>query len=110
MKFKLSTIFAIMWSLSHTQPCVDLLAKFSERPIFFFSECLRFYLSNIVHKPWKLVQDFSASCAAEILGNNLAGWLKLKKFSTNLKWSKIGKLHMNLIQVNWNKCINLFCL
>ncbi|KAK7371969.1 hypothetical protein VNO80_05336 [Phaseolus coccineus] len=42
--------------------------------------------------------DFSASCAAEILGNNLAGWLKLKKFSTYLKWSKIGKLHMNLIQ------------
>ncbi|BAT80656.1 hypothetical protein VIGAN_03025200 [Vigna angularis var. angularis] len=42
--------------------------------------------------------DFSASCAAEIIGNNLAGWLKLKKFSTYLKWSKIGKLHVNLIQ------------
>ncbi|XP_027329590.1 putative BPI/LBP family protein At1g04970 [Abrus precatorius] len=42
--------------------------------------------------------DFSASCAAEIVGNNLAGWLKLRKFSTYLKWSKIGKLHMHLIQ------------
>ncbi|KAH1062748.1 hypothetical protein GLYMA_02G295500v4 [Glycine max] len=42
--------------------------------------------------------DFSASFAVEILGNNLAGWLKLRKFSTSLKWSKIGKLHMNLIQ------------
>ncbi|KAG4952912.1 hypothetical protein AAZX31_14G017700 [Glycine max] len=42
--------------------------------------------------------DFSASCAVEIVGNNLAGWLKLRKFSTYLKWSKIGKLHMNLIQ------------
>ncbi|KAK7385992.1 hypothetical protein VNO78_32010 [Psophocarpus tetragonolobus] len=42
--------------------------------------------------------DFSASCAVEIVGNNLAGWLKLRKFSTHLKWSKIGKLHMNLIQ------------
>ncbi|KAL2316701.1 hypothetical protein Fmac_030577 [Flemingia macrophylla] len=42
--------------------------------------------------------DFSASCAVEIVGNNLAGRLKLRKFSTNLKWSKIGKLHLNLIQ------------
>ncbi|RDX95526.1 putative BPI/LBP family protein [Mucuna pruriens] len=42
--------------------------------------------------------DISASCAAEVVGNNLAGWLKLRKFSTYLKWSKIGKLRMNLIQ------------
>ncbi|TKY57351.1 putative BPI/LBP family protein [Spatholobus suberectus] len=42
--------------------------------------------------------DISASCAAEVVGNNLAGWLKLRKFSTDLKWSKIGKLHMHLIQ------------
>ncbi|KAK7320345.1 hypothetical protein VNO77_29745 [Canavalia gladiata] len=42
--------------------------------------------------------DISASCAVEIVGNSLAGWLKLRKFSTYLKWSKIGKLHMHLIQ------------
>lgn len=42
--------------------------------------------------------DISASCAVEIVGNNLAGRLKLRKFSTYLKWSKIGKLHLNLIQ------------
>lgn len=57
-----------------------------------------------------MVQDFSASFAVEILGNNLAGWLKLRKFSTSLKWSKIGKLHMNLIQVYWNNCDHLFSL
>ncbi|XP_015973041.1 putative BPI/LBP family protein At1g04970 [Arachis duranensis] len=42
--------------------------------------------------------DISASFAAEIIGNNVTGKLKLIKFSTNLKWSKIGKLHMQLIQ------------
>lgn len=52
--------------------------------------------------------DISASCDAEIVRNSLTGRLKLKKFSTNLKWSKIGKLHMNVIQVNISKCIHLF--
>ncbi|KAJ1392506.1 Lipid-binding serum glycoprotein, C-terminal [Sesbania bispinosa] len=42
--------------------------------------------------------DVSASCAAEIVGNDLTGRLKLRKFSTYLKWSKIGKLHMHVIQ------------
>ncbi|XP_061345448.1 putative BPI/LBP family protein At1g04970 isoform X2 [Gastrolobium bilobum] len=42
--------------------------------------------------------DISASCAVDIVGNNLTGWLKLRKFSTYLKWSKIGKLHMHVIQ------------
>ncbi|MED6208280.1 hypothetical protein PIB30_043560 [Stylosanthes scabra] len=42
--------------------------------------------------------DISASCDAEIIGNNITGKLKLIKFSTYLKWSKIGKLHMQLIQ------------
>ncbi|XP_061348902.1 putative BPI/LBP family protein At1g04970 [Gastrolobium bilobum] len=42
--------------------------------------------------------DISASCGVEIVGNNIAGRLKLQKFSTYLKWSKIGKLHMHLIQ------------
>lgn len=42
--------------------------------------------------------DISASCDAEIVRNSLTGRLKLKKFSTYLKWSKIGKLHMNVIQ------------
>nr|AFK49298.1 unknown [Medicago truncatula] len=42
--------------------------------------------------------DISASCDAEIVRNSLTGRLKLKKFSTDLKWSKIGKLHMSVIQ------------
>nr|AFK46614.1 unknown [Lotus japonicus] len=42
--------------------------------------------------------EISATFAVEIIGNNLAGWLKLRKFSTYLRWSKIGKLHMHTIQ------------
>ncbi|KAJ1441313.1 Lipid-binding serum glycoprotein, C-terminal [Sesbania bispinosa] len=44
--------------------------------------------------------DISASCAVEIVKNKIAGRLRLQKFSTYLKWSKIGKLHMNLVQGN----------
>ncbi|PNX79014.1 LBP/BPI/CETP family, carboxy-terminal domain protein, partial [Trifolium pratense] len=43
--------------------------------------------------------DVSASCGVEILGNNIAGRLTLQNFSAYLKWSKIGKLHIHLIQV-----------
>ncbi|XP_054798489.1 putative BPI/LBP family protein At1g04970 [Prosopis cineraria] len=43
--------------------------------------------------------EVSASCSAEILRNNIAGSLRLNDFSTYLKWSKIGPLHMHLIQV-----------
>jgi hypothetical protein len=46
-----------------------------------------------------MLQDVSASCGVEILGNNIAGRLTLQKFSAYLKWSKIGKLHIHLIQV-----------
>ncbi|XP_058745040.1 putative BPI/LBP family protein At1g04970 [Vicia villosa] len=42
--------------------------------------------------------NISASFDAEIVRKSLTGRLKLKKFSTYLKWSKIGKLHMNVIQ------------
>ncbi|XP_057431091.1 putative BPI/LBP family protein At1g04970 isoform X2 [Lotus japonicus] len=42
--------------------------------------------------------DISASCAAEIVGNNIAGRLRLQNLSTYLKWSKIGKLRVHLIQ------------
>lgn len=42
--------------------------------------------------------EISASCAVEIEGNNIAGWLRLQTFSAYLKWSKIGKLHVRLIQ------------
>jgi len=49
-----------------------------------------------------MLQDVSASCAVEILGNNLSGSLKLQQFYAYLKWSKIGKLHIHLIQVNQN--------
>lgn len=52
-----------------------------------------------------MIQDISASCAVEIEGNKITGRLRLQKFSIYLKWSKIGKLHMHLIQVNQNKSI-----
>ncbi|KAK7316804.1 hypothetical protein RJT34_00529 [Clitoria ternatea] len=42
--------------------------------------------------------EISASFAAEIVGNKISGRLRMQKFSTYLKWSKIGKLHMHLIQ------------
>ncbi|WJX31628.1 hypothetical protein P8452_20038 [Trifolium repens] len=42
--------------------------------------------------------DVSASCGVEILGNTIAGRLTLQNFSAYLKWSKIGKLHIHLIQ------------
>ncbi|QCD78261.1 lipopolysaccharide-binding protein [Vigna unguiculata] len=42
--------------------------------------------------------EISASCAVEIVGNDIVGRLILQDFSTYLKWSKIGKLHMRLIQ------------
>ncbi|KAA8523628.1 hypothetical protein F0562_010051 [Nyssa sinensis] len=38
------------------------------------------------------------SGSAEISRNNLAGSVKLNDFSMSLKWSEIGKLHMQLIQ------------
>ncbi|CAI8619273.1 unnamed protein product [Vicia faba] len=43
--------------------------------------------------------DISASCSVEILGNNTAGRITLQNFSAYLKWSKIGKLRIHLIQV-----------
>ncbi|KAI3769604.1 hypothetical protein L6452_00713 [Arctium lappa] len=36
--------------------------------------------------------------SVEVIGNNLAGHLKLDDFTMSLKWSKIGTLHMFLIQ------------
>ncbi|XP_058788107.1 putative BPI/LBP family protein At1g04970 [Vicia villosa] len=42
--------------------------------------------------------DISASCSVEILGNNIAGRIRLQNFSAYLKWSKIGKLRIHLIQ------------
>ncbi|CAI9773405.1 unnamed protein product [Fraxinus pennsylvanica] len=41
---------------------------------------------------------FSASISAEISGNTLFGRVKLNEFSMSLKWSKIGDLHMRLVQ------------
>ncbi|XP_022846038.1 putative BPI/LBP family protein At1g04970 isoform X2 [Olea europaea var. sylvestris] len=40
----------------------------------------------------------SASISAEISGNTLFGRVKLNQFSMSLKWSKIGDLHMRLVQ------------
>uniref|UniRef100_A0A7N0TUE5 Lipid-binding serum glycoprotein C-terminal domain-containing protein n=1 Tax=Kalanchoe fedtschenkoi TaxID=63787 RepID=A0A7N0TUE5_KALFE len=44
-----------------------------------------------------------ASGSVKISGNNLAGSLKLEDFTMSLKWSKIGSLHMYIIQpVVWS--------
>lgn len=40
----------------------------------------------------------SASANAEVSGNTLYGSVKLKDFTVDLKWSKIGSFHMFLIQ------------
>lgn len=46
-----------------------------------------------------LMQQIHASCSPEILRNKLAGIVKLNDFTASLKWSKIGNLHMRLVQV-----------
>ncbi|KAE9584124.1 putative bactericidal permeability-increasing protein, alpha/beta [Lupinus albus] len=48
--------------------------------------------------------DISASVDVEIAKSNIAGRLALDKFSIYLKWSKIGKLHIQVIQVNQTIC------
>ncbi|KAK7300007.1 hypothetical protein RJT34_10838 [Clitoria ternatea] len=40
--------------------------------------------------------------AAWLYQETIAGWLKLRKFSTSLKWSPMGKLHMQLIESDIN--------
>ncbi|XP_058070782.1 putative BPI/LBP family protein At1g04970 [Magnolia sinica] len=40
----------------------------------------------------------SASGTVEVSGNNLAGRAGLNEFTLNLKWSKVGRFHMYLIQ------------
>lgn len=55
----------------------------------------------LIPRCFLLVQVISTSCSAEILrNNNLAGTVVLKKFSMSLNWSKIGDLHMHLLQVH----------
>ncbi|KAL6202422.1 hypothetical protein ACLB2K_026130 [Fragaria x ananassa] len=39
-----------------------------------------------------------ASCTPEILRSKLSGIVKLNDFTTSLKWSKIGNVHMHLVQ------------
>ncbi|RDX60754.1 putative BPI/LBP family protein [Mucuna pruriens] len=54
--------------------------------------------------------EISASCAVEIVGNNIGSRFRLQKFSTYLKWSKIGKLHMYLIQSLTSSVLKTFIL
>ncbi|KAL5548493.1 hypothetical protein UlMin_003724 [Ulmus minor] len=42
--------------------------------------------------------EISASCSPKIVGNKLVGTLELKGFTAYLKWSKIGNLHIRLVQ------------
>lgn len=61
-----------------------------------------------------LVQVIRASGLVKIVGNNLAGSVKLNDFTMSLKWSNIGNLRLYLIQVLLNIAITqnkiLFCL
>lgn len=47
-----------------------------------------------------LLQVINASGSAQILRNNLAGTVKLDDLTASLKWSKIGNIHIHLVQVN----------
>uniref|UniRef100_A0A803QCE2 Lipid-binding serum glycoprotein C-terminal domain-containing protein n=1 Tax=Cannabis sativa TaxID=3483 RepID=A0A803QCE2_CANSA len=42
--------------------------------------------------------EIAGSCSPKIVVNKLVGTLKLKDFTTVLKWSEIGGLHMRLVQ------------
>lgn len=42
--------------------------------------------------------EIEGSGSVKIVGNNLAGSIKLNNFATSLKWSRIGNLRMRLIQ------------
>lgn len=46
-----------------------------------------------------MLQVIDASVSPEILGNTLVGVAKLNEFTMSLNWSKIGDLHMYLVQV-----------
>ncbi|XP_022733113.1 putative BPI/LBP family protein At1g04970 [Durio zibethinus] len=50
----------------------------------------------------------SASCSAEIYGNNLAGSIRLVNFTENLKWSNIGNLQMHLVQAAMSTILETF--
>ncbi|KVI10656.1 Bactericidal permeability-increasing protein, alpha/beta domain-containing protein [Cynara cardunculus var. scolymus] len=53
--------------------------------------------------------DETIPVAFEVIGNNLAGHLRLDDFTMSLKWSKIGTLHMFLVQpVMWTLIETVF--
>ena len=45
------------------------------------------------------MQEFSASGFAAISGNNLTGCVELNEFSLLAKWSKVGNLQIDVIEV-----------
>lgn len=45
------------------------------------------------------MQVVSASGSVEISGNNLTGGIELNKFDLSVKWSKIGNLETDMIEV-----------
>lgn len=47
----------------------------------------------------EFLQEISASCSPEMEGNKLMGTLELIDFEMSLQWSKVGNLHMHLLQV-----------
>lgn len=46
-----------------------------------------------------MLQEIGPSVSPEILGNTVAGVAKLDEFTMSLNWSRVGDLHMLLIQV-----------
>lgn len=58
-------------------------------------------VSRLENDAFGLLQSISASISAEISRNGLTGSIKLDDFTMSLKWSKIGYLHMLLIEVSW---------
>lgn len=47
-----------------------------------------------------LIQVIAGTGSVQIDGNNLASHMKMDDFTMSLKWSKIGTLHMFIIQVS----------
>lgn len=61
-----------------------------------------------ISRCYLLVQEMSTTGSSEILGNNLAGSVRLKDFTTYLKWSEVGDLQIHLLEVSvFSDCVHL---
>lgn len=88
--------------------CISLVSNYKTPAAFMFPICFSWTPFTYV-----LFQVISTSLTPKILANNLIGSIRLINFSASLKWSNIGNLHMQLVQVKysvspWSKCFNRF--